>query len=238
MEKLSAGLASESWEELPGEYEIAPVKPAAASNGERVVVSWGDKDPSRIVNGRDNAIYGSDAYFPSVPVQIVSVGKFRQFKIVELRVWLAVYNPVQKKVRVLKNAQAALAVQKLAAGRAVGLDSAVLPRIPKTEKFTGQLRHKIANPQDIDTFYSQQSAPAAQSGESASQGEAMSADDQGGGPAPSNVPADYVIITTNTIVSNSTKLASFIAAKQAAGFTVNTVTEAPAAGDSRYVQGN
>ncbi len=145
---------------------------------------------------------------------------------------------MQKKVRVLKNAQAALAVQKLAAGRAVGLDSAVLPRIPKTEKFKGQLRHKIANPQDIDTFYSQQSASAAQSGESASQGEAMSADDQGGGPAPSNVPADYVIITTNTIVSNSTKLASFIAAKQAAGFTVNTVTEAPAAGDSRYVQGN
>ncbi len=85
LEKLSAGLASESWEELPGEYEIAPVKPAAASNGERVVVSWGDKDKSRIINGRDNAIYGSDAYFPSAPVQIVSVGKFRQFKIVELR---------------------------------------------------------------------------------------------------------------------------------------------------------
>jgi hypothetical protein len=221
LEKLSAGLVSESWEELPGEYEIAPVKPAAASNGERVVVSWGGKDPSRIINGRDISIYGSDAYFPSVPVQIISVGKFRQFKIVELRVWLAVYNPVQKKVRVLKNAQAALTVQKLAAGRAVGLDSAVLPRIPKTEKFAGQLRPKIANPQDIETYYGQTAATATPSGG-----------------APSNVPADYVIITTNTIVSNSTKLASFIAAKQAAGFTVNTVTEAPAAGDSRYVQGN
>ncbi|MGD0077411.1 MAG: right-handed parallel beta-helix repeat-containing protein [Sedimentisphaerales bacterium] len=217
----TAGLGSGSWEDLPGEYEIAAVKPAAASNGERVVVSWGNKDKSLIVDGKDTSIYGSDAYFPSNPVQVVSVGKFRQFKLVELRVWLAAYNPVQKKVRVLKNAEAALTVNKLLA-EAVGLDSAVLPRIPKTEKFKAQLRPKIANPQDIDAFYSQQSTPAA----------------QGGGPAPSNVTADYVIITTNTIVNTSTKLANFIAAKQAVGFTVNTVTEAPAAGDSRYIQGN
>ena len=52
------------------------------------------------------------------------------------------------------------------------------------------------------------------------------------------MPATYVIITTNTIVANCPKIATFAAAKQAAGFTVNTVTEALAAGDSRYVQGN
>ena len=102
LEKLSAGLASESWEELPGEYEIAPVKPAAASNDKGTVISWGNKDKSLIVDGKDTSIYGSDAYFPSAPLQIVSVGKFRQFKLVELRVWLAAYNPVQKKVRCLK----------------------------------------------------------------------------------------------------------------------------------------
>lgn len=216
-----AGLVSENWEDLSGEYEIAAVKPAATWNGTQFVISWGVKDPSRIINGRDSDVYGSDAYFPSVPVQVMSVGKFRQWKLVELRIWLAAYNPVQKKVRTLKDAQTALNVQKLSAVQAVGLDSAVLPVIPNTEKFLPELRSKIANPQDIDTFYGQQGAAAAQIG----------------GPAPSNVPADYVIITTNFIVANSTKLANFIAAKQTAGFTVNTVTEAPAEGDSRYISG-
>lgn len=218
---VTASLISQSWEELPGEYDIAPANPAAAWDGEKFIISWGDKDESVIVGGRDSTIYNKNAYFPPEPVQIASVGKFRQWKIVEVKVWLAVYNPVQKKVRTLKDAQTTLTVQKLSAAQAVGLDSAVLPPIPKTEKFIGELRSKIANPQDLDAFYGQQTAPAAGSG----------------GPAPLNVSADYVIITTNTIVANSTKLANFIAAKTAAGFTVNTVTEAAAAGDSRYVDG-
>ena len=217
LETASASLISQSWEDLPGEYDIAPVSPAASGEA----VSFGGKDPTVIVNGKDITIYGSNTYFPSESVQVMSVGGFRQWKLVELRVWLAVYNPVQKKVRLLKDAQARLIVQKLPAAKATGLNSAVLPVIPKTERFLPKLRAKIANPHDIDVFYGQQAAPAAESG----------------GPAPSNVSADYVIITTNAIVNNSTKLANFIAAKQAAGFTVNTVTEAPVAGDSRYVQG-
>jgi len=221
LEAVSAGLVSPSWEDLAGEYDIAPANPAAAWDGEKFIISWGDKDESVIVGGRDSTIYNKNAYFPSEPVQIVSVGSFRQWKLVELRVWLAVYNPVQKKVRTLKDAQTTLSVPKLPAAEAVGLNAAVLPAIPKTGKFLPELRSKIANPQDIDTFYVQQAAPAAGSG----------------GPAPLNAWADYVIITTSTIQSNSTKLANFIAAKTAAGFTVNTVTEANAAGDSRYIEG-
>jgi hypothetical protein len=221
LEKLSAGLISEKWEELPGQYDIAPVKPAAASRDNKTIVSWGNKDKSRIVNGKDISIYGKDAYFPAVPVQIVSVGKFRQFKLVELRVWLAAYNPVQKKVRVLTNAQVSLSVEKLPPGRAVGLDSAVLPKFPKTKKFESQLQPNIANPQDIETFFGQTSAPAAQSG----------------GTAPLTVPADYVIITTSSIASNSTTLENFIAAKQAAGFNIKTVAEGDQETDLTYISG-
>ncbi|MBN1392210.1 MAG: hypothetical protein JW947_05335, partial [Sedimentisphaerales bacterium] len=217
----SAGLASESWEELAGEHEITAVKPAATWNGEKFIVSWGDKDESLIIDGKDSNVYCNDAYFPSRPVEVVSVSKFRQWKLVELRVWLALYNPVQKKVRVLKAAQPVLSVEKLSAAKAVGLDSAVLPALPNTDKFEPQLRSRIANPQDIETFYG---AAAVQSG----------------GPAPGapgTAPADYVIITTSTIVSNSTQLANFIVAKQAAGFTVKVVIEGAAEGDYTYITG-
>jgi hypothetical protein len=217
---VSTGLASESWEELPGEYEIAAVKPAATWDGDKFIVSWG-KDSSEIVEGRDSAIYGRDAYFPGRPVEVVSVSRFRQWKLVELRVWLAMYNPVKKKVRVLQAAEPVLTFEKLPADKAVGLDSAIMPVLPNTEKFETQLRSRIANPQDIETFYG---GPAV----------------QGGGPAPDapgTVPADYVIITTSTIVSSSTQLTNFIAAKQAAGFTVKVVTEGAVQGDFTYVAG-
>jgi hypothetical protein len=222
---VSAGLASESWEELPGEHEIAAVKPAVTWDGEKFIISWGDKDESLIVNGKDSSIYGGDSYFPNRPIEVVSVSKFRQWKLVELRVWLALYNPVQKKVLVLKSAQPVLSVEKLSAAKAVGLDSAVLPAMPNTDKFELELRSKIANPKDIEAFYGEQTVPAA----------------QGGGPAPGapgTNPADYVIITTSTIVANSTQLANFIAAKTTAGFTVKTVVEGAAQGDYTYLSGS
>jgi hypothetical protein len=221
LKKVKVKLAAGKWEELPGEYEIAPAPPAATWNEGKFIIGWGGKDPSHIVNGRDSTIYGKNAYFPSEPVQIESVGNFRQWKIVEVKVWLAVYNPVQKKVRVVNNPQITLTVEKLPAGQAVGLDSPKLPKLPKTEKFVPELRSKISNPQDIDTFYGQQENAAAPSGP----------------PAPLT-QADFVIITTSTIVSNSTKLANFVTAKQNAGYTVKTVTGAPAEGDLCYVDGN
>jgi hypothetical protein len=228
LKKVKAKLAFGKWEELPGEYEIAPAPAAATSNEGKSTISWGGKDPSRIVNGRDTTIYGKNAYFPAETVQIESVGMFRQWKIVEVRVWLAVYNPVQKKVRVVSNPEITLTAEKLPAGQAVGLNSAVLPKFPKTEKFLPELKSKIANTQDIDTFYSEQTAPAAQSEGAAA---------QSGGPAAGNIPADYVIITTSKIVTNSTKLANFIAAKTTAGFTVKTVAQGPAETDVNYIAG-
>ncbi|MGA2092607.1 MAG: C25 family cysteine peptidase [Sedimentisphaerales bacterium] len=227
LKKVKAKLAFGKWEELPGEYEIAPAPPAATSNEGKPVISWGGKDPSRIVKGRDTAIYGKNAYFPAETVQIESVGMFRQWKLVEVRVWLAVYNPVAKKVRVVGNPEITLTTEKLPAGQAVGLDSAVLPRFPKTEKFIPALKSKIANTQDIETFYGEQTVPGAPAAQS-------------GGPAPNapgTVPADYVIITTSKIVKNSTKLATFIAAKTAAGFTVKTVAEGPIQTDINYITG-
>jgi hypothetical protein len=57
LEMVSASLTSESWEELPGQYEIAAVKPAATWDGEKFIISWG-KDPSVIVNGQRHLRHG------------------------------------------------------------------------------------------------------------------------------------------------------------------------------------
>lgn len=220
LETVEAQLTSGNWEDLAGEYEIAPAPPAASDS----VIDFCGKDPAVIINGKDTTIYGKDAYFPAEPVEVVSVGLFRQWKIVEVKVWLAAYNPVQKKVRVLRSAQTTLTVQKLPAAEAIGLSSPTPPTLPNADKFVPGLLKKIANPQDLETFY-----PAAGEG-AAGGGEAPG--------APGTVPADYVIITTSTIVTNSTtNLTAFITAKQTAGYTVKTVVEGAASSDTTYVTG-
>ena len=218
--KVKVKLSSGTWEELSGEYEIAPAPPAAHTAGDGPVISWGAKNESIIVNGRDSTIYGADAYFPAEPVQIVSVGQFRQWKLVEFKIWMAAYNPVKKKVRILKDTAATLSVDKLPANLAVGLNSATPPALPGAAKFASQVSAEVDNPQDLEVLYGS--------------GEGAGSSSEG---APGLVAADYVIITTNTIVTNSTKLASFILDKQAQGYTVKTVTEAVAADDLHYITG-
>lgn len=219
LKTVTACLTSENWEELPGEYEIPPVKPAVTWDGKKLVVEWSGKDKSRIINGKDCVIYGNDTYFPSESVQITAVGNFRQWKIVELRIWLAVYNPTQKKVRLLKEAQAELTVTKISNTEAFSLSSLTRQAPPNTDKFVPVLLSKISNPEDIETFYG------------AAEDTVIFEE------APSAVQANYVIITTNTIVSSSEKLADFISSKQAAGYAVKTVTEGAAEDDLTYVSG-
>jgi len=71
----------------------------------------------------------------------------------------------------------------------------------------------VVNPQDYEAFYEP-------------------------GPAAGNSAADYVIITTSTIQSSSTKLAEFITCKQTCGHTVRVITEGATADDTHYVSGS
>lgn len=206
---VRARLEAVNWRDMPGEYEIAPAPPAATWDGEKYIFGWAGKDSSFIVAGRDTSIYGKDAYFPQEPVEIVSVGKLRRWKLVEVRIWRQAYNPILKKIRVLESGKAVISVVPLE-----NVSDTDLSSVPSgTSYFLPELLSATVNPQDYDTFYSQQQALA--------------------GPT-----ADYVIITTDTIRDNSTKLAALIVCKENCGHTVRVVTQASAADDTHYVSGS
>jgi hypothetical protein len=197
---VQAQLSFADWEELPGEYDIAAVPPAATSDR----VYWGGKDISLIIDGKDSSIYGKNAYFPEKRIEVASVGEFRQWKLVEVRVWRAVYNPIQKKVCVLGSAEGTVSVERT---------QNAVKSVPSTAAIRQKILSEVVNPQDNETFYE-------------SQNEAT------------NPAADYVIITTSTIQSNSTKLAVFATVKQMCGYTVKVVTEGTSADDTHYVSGS
>ena len=211
---VQAYLAVADWRQLPGQHEIAPVSPAVTWADGKPVLDWGDKDTSLIVAGRDSAVYGKDAWFPENPIEIVSVGQFRQWKVAQVKLWRAAYNPVRKTLRMLNSCR--LVVSASPGRRNLKDDStaAVPSASPGTSHFKDDLLSSVVNPQDYETFYGPQ------------------ADAQ-----PTTV--DYVVITTNHTLSYSTKLAGFVAFKQACGYKVKVVTESTvAADDTHYLSGS
>ncbi len=150
LNSLQAGLKNAVWHDLPGQYEIPPAPPAATWDAGKYVFDWAQKDPSLIVAGRDTSVYNKDEFFPKQPVEIVSVGQFRQLKFARLRVWLNAYNPVRKKLRLLAGATAEISVAPDAGAADTLATSGLLPNLlPGT-----------VNSRDYDKFYSAP-APAA-----------------------------------------------------------------------------
>ena len=136
-------LKAAHWQDLPAQYEIPPAPPAATWHAGKYVFDWAGKDPSLIVAGRDTAVYDKDDYFPTEPVEIVSVGEFRHLKLVELRIWLNAYNPVQKKLRALTGGTAEISVAPAPYPASAPAQSGLLPR----------LLSATANSQDYEKFY-------------------------------------------------------------------------------------
>jgi len=150
LNSLQAGLTDAVWHDLPGQYEIPPAPPAATWDAGKYVFDWAGKDPSLIVAGRDTSVYNKDEFFPKQPVEVVSVGQFRQLKFVRLRIWTSAYNPVRKKLRLLAGATAEISVAPDAGAADTLAASHFLPNLlPET-----------VNSRDYDEFYSPP-APAA-----------------------------------------------------------------------------
>ena len=93
---------SADYEKVKGALVVRPVPPAATRINGVEKILW--PKGKTIVNGKDVAIYRANAFWPRKGAKIVSTGKLRNFKIVEIAVPLAVCNPAGKKLRLLAEA--------------------------------------------------------------------------------------------------------------------------------------
>ena len=151
MDSLQVGLTDAVWQDLPAQYEIPPAPPAATWDSGKYVFDWAQKDRSLIVQGRDTSVYSKDEFFPKEPVEVVSVGMFRQLKFVRLRIWTSAYNPFRKSLRVLTGATAKLSVAPGAAKDANGVHAPY---------FLPNLFSDTLNAADYDKFYQPPAAGA------------------------------------------------------------------------------
>jgi hypothetical protein len=77
---------------VPGRWTLLPVPPAATWGRGAPQVLWPAQ--ARIVNGRDSRIYGANTAFPSTLLHRVRTGRLRDWRLADLTLALAQYNPV------------------------------------------------------------------------------------------------------------------------------------------------
>ena len=172
-------------EPVEGALDIKPVPPMGTRIDGVEVIVW--PEGKEIANGKDVAIYETNALWPRQDARIVSTGELRNFKIVEIAVPLALYNPANKKLWLLTDA-------------VVGIEFERTAEIDPVDTL-GQERTKNM----VLNFGQYADEYDVESGSTSSTG--------------------YTILTTSAIQSASTKLANFVAHKEARGFVVQVVTE-------------
>jgi hypothetical protein len=208
---LQLELTGGHWVEVPGEFDLAPGRPVAADDPGGPVVRWGGKDPSMIRDGRDTRVYGQRAFYPAAAVRIVSRGAYRQWHVVTVAYTPFSYSPAEGRLRRLEGGRAEL---RFRASPAPGPKA-----LPLREKLWKRLQPALANADAAALYYPE----AASSGAAAA--------------APAQAYNDYVIITTSAIRANSSRLAGFVQAKQAAGHTVKVVVEGSVSDATHYLSG-
>jgi hypothetical protein len=182
---------------VPDHFEIIPAPPMRARVDDKDYINWGfDKD---IVNGRNLKTYGKDQFFPGQSVRIIAQSQLRKWKFVKVEFSPVQYNPVKKQLRIVQSAKVRLNFSR------IGKQAYRSDPILKDKFHDEEAKSRFINFDSAQEWYGYVPAPT----------------------PPKNLEPDpdYVIITTNAIQNNSTKLLDFVNHKTALGFQVRVVTE-------------
>ena len=184
-------------EEIPGRHAIRPAPVPKPVAGEEFV------QPSirgRILETRVKAVFERNALYPLEPVRLAGGGQMRKWRFARLAFTPVQYNPVEKKLILLKQVQVKLRFKRI--GRQVFQTDHLL----KDDLMDAEARTRLVNFAQAREWYRYVPAP---------------------GPAPQPLPgtAEYAVVTTNAIRDGSTVLNDFVAHKMSQGHTVRVVTE-------------
>lgn len=205
--------------ELAGTFDIEGALPLS-NDGE---IIW--PDTLTIVDGKDVAIYTTDLYYPASNIGSPNFGKYHDYKLVEVPVNPYRYNPVTKTLKVITGGTVVLTDSQ---GNELSSNRSALPAARtatvqnfsmNTENYAKQ-NQKSAQKELLSSFVVNIEETEYYSNEEAMTTESFSR-------MSSSVSGiyNYVIITTEEIKTSSTKLAEFVAAKEAFGYSVLVATE-------------
>ncbi len=192
-ESVAASLEGAQWASISGTQRLQPIPPIATWDGMQLVA----ETSSAVAGG--NTIYATDAFWPAEGARLLSVGALRKWRLAQVAVPLARYNPVRGEL------------QRLEAGQIVvgfdlgGKQALKSSAIGGTDQIGADAVRRIAaNYADQQVSYAETAA---------------------GGDSGGTITPVYAIITTSAIQTASTKLSDFVAHKNLFGYDTRIITE-------------
>ena len=219
LSSLKLSIESIDAQELEGEYYIEPAPPAATWTPEHgEFIDWGRG--KKIVNSRNMNVYGIDKPVLKRQVYLLPYSQMRKWKYARLAFSPFNWNPVTGKLTLTKRIQIKITYQT----RKPTAQELILLRDTRFDHRAEKILHNILPARKWYKPDASGVPGGASSGEEEQEPilETISEDLE---PDTSSSTADYVIITTSSIQSNSTKLDDFVTHKQNMGFMVEVVTE-------------
>lgn len=197
LESITLEISAMEQVDLPGAHSIQPAGAVLTNVGEGPVEDWG-ANAAAIVAGRNSAVYEADAYYPAAPVEIVSAGQMRKWRLVALRFQPVSFNPLSGRLRLAKQVNVTL-----------HYDEAVAPT-----GATAELQDTLMDDRAATLVANFAEASGWYSGEAAAQ------------PVAGSAQPGYAIITTEQIAGAAgLALQAFKDYKGTQGFNVMLVTE-------------
>jgi hypothetical protein len=200
--------------ELSGTHTVPAAAPFLSGDleGEEY---WNGAAEQELDGGRLVSIYATDAYWPAQPVQILSVGDQRGYRVLTVAYWPLAYNPMSGSLRQWGDGTLTISFDRNAL-------SAATPDVAGNQAWS-MLAPELLNGNDRTSMYGAEPFV----GKLGDSPDALTPD----------AINDYVIVTTVAIRNTSTQLAAFAQCKQLAGHTVKIVTEGSSATATTYVSG-
>jgi len=196
--------------EVEGSHDIAPAPPVVTYVDGEYIYDWGTgKD---IADGKNQAVYNKDEYYPKKHVEVVSVGQMRKWYLARVRFYPYRYNPKTGK---LIRAEGGIISTACAAPVQMGAMADQTASAESQDTVLDSIIEKQASQNDIVNYDQAKSWYTGGGGMMSAMGGAESGGGSGG----------YYILTTSDIVNNSTKLQDFVDHKTGMGFSVTVVTE-------------
>ncbi|MBU0755616.1 MAG: hypothetical protein KJ645_10790, partial [Planctomycetes bacterium] len=198
-----------------GMLEVAPETPPATwtEEGEQIF-AWPKN--REILNGRDRSVYGKNAFWPVEPVQLVSFGRLGPWCLAEVAVPLFRYNPASFSLERLESAKVELDYVLEDRGKELRYSSATGP---------ARVARLASNFDQASLWYANISKSGISKADDSGKRIALEPVGRKAGASLAPEGAGYAIITVQSIVDSSAKLADFIAHKTARGFNVHLITE-------------
>lgn len=182
---------------LEGIYDIRPgwpLIPGEDGNIGEVAATeyWGEG--KNIVNGKNLNVYEKDANYPKNYVELLPYSEMRKWKFAKVAFTPLQYNPVSKKLTLIKSAVIEITYDT----HPIEMDQSL-----REDEVMDDIAPQLFVNYDEGYMWYDRKTTAVEP----------------------QATYNYVIITTNAIVSNSAKLNAFIAHKQSLGYSVKIITE-------------